>query len=256
MIQPIICLGQQPNGFFPKRFFVAKIQKANELQKKIGGKIVWFCHDSDSDYRETITTLIDKQSGKEANLNFTSENKIQKKFSPLYAKRIPQEWQEETARKLPQYVNKELIATFNSVRSDTAAGFCIRMYQRLGLLDGVEIIRSSDPAVRRSAVPVPDFFMDTKYEEEIVRARYKNDHLELHSGGDSITSLPLPAFDPEKISPARDSRFLWMQSVINCSHYILGAGERQYLDTNPFPNVEFIEREPIINPGHAWITKN
>lgn len=256
MNKPIICLGQQPNGFFPKQFFVAKLQKAQELQKKIDGTIIWFCHDSDSDYRETITTFIDKQSKNEAHLNFAWENKIQKKFSPLYAKRISKGWQEEIARKLPQYINKESIEIFNSVKSDTAAGFCIRMYQKLGLLNNVQIVRSSDPALRRAAVPVTDFFMDTQYENEIVRARYKNDHLELHSGGENTISLPLPEFNAEKISPARDSRFQWMQSVINCTHYILGAGERSYLDTNSFPNVEFIERETVENPNHAWVPNN
>jgi hypothetical protein len=48
---PIICFGQQPCGFFPKRYLIAKINTARALQEKIGGKIVFFYHDSDADYR-------------------------------------------------------------------------------------------------------------------------------------------------------------------------------------------------------------
>ncbi len=253
MREPIICIGQQPNGFFPKRFFVSKIETAKKLQKEIGGSIVWFCHDSDSDYRETVTTLIDRQSGVRANLNFVQENKIQKKFSPLYCKRIPMGWQEEISRKLPQYVNKELVQIFKDVKSDTAAGFCIRMYQKLGILEGVDIIRSSDPAVRRSAIEVEDFFVDTEYEGEIVRGRFRENRLELHEGGNKIIKLPLPAFDKEKISPARDTRFGWMQSVINCTHYVLGASEKEYLNTQNVEGVNFVLREDIANPNDAYI---
>jgi len=44
--QPVICFGQQPCGFFPKRFLAAKIQTARRLQQEIGGEIVFFLHDS------------------------------------------------------------------------------------------------------------------------------------------------------------------------------------------------------------------
>ena len=81
MTDPIICFGQQPCGFFPKRFLVAKIHTARALQNDIGGRIVFFYHDSDADYRETITIMNDRQTGAEVRLNFTQENKIQKKFN-------------------------------------------------------------------------------------------------------------------------------------------------------------------------------
>ncbi|HMF46719.1 MAG TPA: hypothetical protein VKE29_08600, partial [Candidatus Udaeobacter sp.] len=88
MDHPIICFGQQPCGFFPKRFLFAKIVTARRLQKEIGGEIVFFCHDSDHDPRETSTVLRDQHSDKEVALNFQFENRIQKQFSPLYAKRV------------------------------------------------------------------------------------------------------------------------------------------------------------------------
>jgi len=49
MDHPIICFGQQPCGFFPKRFLFAKITAARRLQKEIGGEIVFLFHDSDHD---------------------------------------------------------------------------------------------------------------------------------------------------------------------------------------------------------------
>jgi len=33
---PVICFGQQPCGFFPKRFLVAKILTARRLQSELG----------------------------------------------------------------------------------------------------------------------------------------------------------------------------------------------------------------------------
>jgi hypothetical protein len=34
---PVIAFGQQPCGFFPRRFLVAKIRTARRLQAQIGG---------------------------------------------------------------------------------------------------------------------------------------------------------------------------------------------------------------------------
>src|SRR5215467_15294727 len=112
MEHPIICFGQQPCRFFPKRFLVAKLQTARCLQKEIGGEIVFFYHDSDHDPRETITILRDGHTNRETALNFQFENRIQKQFSPLYAKRVIPEWHEKTARQLPRYVGPSLVGHF------------------------------------------------------------------------------------------------------------------------------------------------
>src|SRR2546421_3547541 len=113
MGHPIICFGQQPCGFFPKRFLFAKISAARRLQKEIGGEIVFFLHDSDHDPRETITILRDRNSKQEVALNLRFENKIQKEFLPLYAKRVLPELQEKTAPHLPHYPPSPLVATIN-----------------------------------------------------------------------------------------------------------------------------------------------
>jgi hypothetical protein len=94
---PVICFGQQPCGFFPRRFLFAKVQTARRLQREIGGEIVFFYHDSDHDPRETKTILPHRKTGELAQLNFTFENKLQRKFSPLYLKRIPVDWNDRTA---------------------------------------------------------------------------------------------------------------------------------------------------------------
>ena len=91
--EPVIAFGQQPCGFFPRRFLVAKIRTARRLQAEMGGRIVFFCHDSDHDPRETRTILRHRTTGETAKLNFEVASKLQRKFSPLYAKRIAPGWQ-------------------------------------------------------------------------------------------------------------------------------------------------------------------
>lgn len=253
-MEPIICFGQQPNGFFPKRFFYAKVKSARALQKEIGGKIVFFYHDSDADYRETITVLIDKQTGKEARLNFTQENKVQKKYSPLYAKRIPAGWQEEISKQLPQFVSHHLIDIFDSISAPTVSDFCLEMYTVLGLLTDMKIVRSSDKAFRTKALDLSgEYFADVKYENEIVRAKVSEDRLTLHQGGESYIELPYQKLNKEQKNPARDQRFAWMQSVVNATHYITGEGEGQYLKKEQFPEVKFVTRENIENSDQAYI---
>jgi len=250
---PVIAFGQQPCGFFPKRFLAAKIQTARRLQRELGGEIVFFCHDSDHDPRETQTILRHRGTGERAALNFACENKIQRKFSPLHLKRIAPGWQQKTELQLPNYIGHDGIAIFKSVTAATVADFCLEMYRRLGWLEGVRVARSSDPALRRAACDVTDFFVDVPYAGEIVRARFTGDGFKLHEGGDSFVTLPATAFTKEQISPTRDSRLRWMQSVLRCTHYIAGAGEQAYLRREDAPEITFVNRDPIENSDEACI---
>lgn len=253
MGQPIICFGQQPCGFFPKRFLYAKIATARRLQKEIGGEIVFFFHDSDHDCRETITVLRERQTGREDALNFQFANKVQKQFSPLFAKRVLPEWQMKLARQLPNYVEPELVDHFKSIEASNVAAFCHDMYARMKLLEGIRVERSSDPAFRQSATKVDDYFVDVSWEGEIVRARHRDGRLLLHKGASQYVELPLQQFDATQISPARDTRLRWMQSVIRCTHYVTGAGERQYLNEVDAPGVTFVQRDDIPDSNHAYI---
>ena len=252
MTAPVICFGQQPCGFFPRRFLAAKIFTARRLQAELGGEIVFFCHDSDHDPRETQTTLRNRRTGEPHTLNFAFENKIQRKFSPLYAKRIPAGWREKTARQLPVYADSRWVEGFKQVEAANAADFCLEMYRRMGLLEGVRVARSGDAAFRRSACDVPEFFVDVPYEGETVRARFVAGALQLHEGGDSFVTLPSVPFDKSQISPTRDSRLRWMQSVVHCTHYVAGAGERAYLRLADAPGVAFVDRDPIERSDEAY----
>ncbi|MGE5212294.1 MAG: hypothetical protein ACM3NN_01240 [Nitrospirota bacterium] len=252
MDRPIICFGQQPCGFFPKRYLVAKILTARRLREEIGGEIVFFFHDSDHDPRETITILRDRQSKKDVAINFQFANRIQKQFSPLYAKRVLPDWQEKTARQLPNYVDRSLVEEFKETKCETVAEFCLEMYARMGFLKGVRIERSSAPEFRARAVKVPDYFVDERYEGEIVRARCRDGKLLLHKGGDRFVEIPGGEFGPEQVSPTRDTRFAWMQSVIQCTHYISGASEQHYINKADAPGVKFVNRDEISDSGKAY----
>ncbi|HEY4953230.1 MAG TPA: hypothetical protein VII71_07595 [Verrucomicrobiae bacterium] len=250
--KPVICLGQQPCGFFPKRFLFAKIQTARRWQKEIGGEIVFFCHDSDHDPRETQTILRHRKTNEPAWLNFAFANKVQRKFSPLHLKRIPADWPVKTTLQLPNYVDRPLIEIFKTVSAANVADFCLEMYRRMGLLDGIRVVRSSDPAFRRAACAVTEFFVDIPHAGEIVRARFVDGALKLHAGGDSFVTLPATTFTPEQISPARDTRLRWMQSVVQCTHYVAGVGEQAYLRQENAPEITFVCRDAIDRSDEAY----
>lgn len=249
---PIICFGQQPCGFFPKRFLVAKIQTARRLQAELGGEIVFFCHDSDHDPRETRTILRHRTTNSPAQLNFAFANKVQRKFSPLFLKRIPPDWQDKTVLQLPNYVGHDVIKIFKNVSAANAADFCLEMYRCMGLLDGIRVVRSGDASVRRAACDVPDFFVDVPYENDTARARFENGEFILHEGGNAFVTLPAKPFTKEQVSPTRDTRLRWMQSVVHCTHYVAGLGERAYLHPEETPEITFVTRDEIERSDEAW----
>ena len=273
---PVICFGQQPCGFFPRRFLFAKIQTARQLQAEIGGEIIFFYHDSDHDPRETKTLLRHRKTGEPAQLNFAFENRLQRKFSPLYLKRVPGDWHGKTVLQLPNYVGHPLINIFRKISAANVADFCLEMYRGMGLLEGIRVVCSSDPSVRRAACDVPEFFVDVPYEGEIVRARFNagapvsdpacigsttQKHagsetgvpmLTLHEGGNSFVTLPATTFSKEQISPTRDTRLRWMQSVLHCTHYVAGAGEKAYLRQEEAPEITFVNRDHIERPDEAY----
>jgi hypothetical protein len=192
---------------------------------------------------------------------------------------------------------------FKSVNAKTAGDFCLEIYQKMGLLDGIEVAKSSDRGFREKAIDLAgEYFADVEYEGEVVRAKVeslqtpttsprfagysslkKEERLRtssdisndrgasppakegwtpkadgvvgiLHEGGDQFIRFPInKSIQKSQISPARDQRFAWMQSVINCTHYIYGEGEKEYLDTKPYPDIKFIDREKIDQPNYAWL---
>ena len=252
MSAPVICFGQQPCGFFPRRFLYAKFVTARRLQAEIGGEIVFFYHDSDHDPRETRTTLRHRKTGEPLELNFAFDNQIQRKFSPLHLKRVRADWHTKTALQLPAFVDRRWVEAFQQAPLTTVADFCLEMYSRMGLLEGIRVARSGDAAFRRVACDVPEFFVDAPYEGEIVRARFLDGALKLHKGGDVFVTLPSMDFSKEHISPTRDTRLRWMQSVLHCTHYIAGAGEQAYLRPEDAPEITFVSRDTIERSDEAY----
>lgn len=259
--QPVICFGQQPCGFFPRRFLIAKLRTAKRLQSEIGGEIVFFYHDSDHDPRETQTTLRHHKTAEPTTLNFAFENKIQRKYSPFYLKRVVAEWHAKTLRQLPSFDAKGWIEEFRTLPLTNIADYCLEMYRRMGMLEGVRVARSGDPDFRRAAVDVAEYYADVPFEGEIVRARVTNEAggkrvLQLHQGGESFLTIPTPAtISREQISPARDTRLRWMNSVLHCTHYVCGAGEQAYLKKEEAPETIFVNREPIERSDDAYTEK-
>ena len=168
-------------------------------------------------------------------------------------KRVVREWHEKAARQLTGYLDREAISSFSSVVAPNVADFCLEMYDRMELLEGIQVVRSSDPEFRRSACSVSDFFVDVPYQDEIVRARWKDGKLTLYKGGDVSIELPPVEFGKEQISPARDTRFLWMQSVIGCTHYVCGLGEQAYMRMDEAPEVTFVVRDTIDRSNEAYV---
>jgi hypothetical protein len=249
---PVICFGQQPCGFFPRRYLVAKIRTARRLQSEIGGEIVFFYHDSDQDPRETRTTLHHRKTGEPIQLNFAFDNQVQRKFSPLYLKRVRPDWHAKTALQLPAYVDKRWVTAFQQAPVTTVAEFCLDMYRQMGFLEGIRVAHSSDPGFRRAACEVPEFFVDAPWQGEVVRSRFIDGVLKLHKGGDSYETLPPMSFTKEHISPARDTRLRWMQSVLHCTHYVAGASEQDYLRREDAPEITYVKREPIDRSDEAY----
>jgi hypothetical protein len=250
---PVICFGQQPCGFFPRRYLYAKISTARRLQALLGGEIVYFCHDSDHDFRETRTTLHHRKTGEPIQLNFAFENQVQRKFSPLYLKRVRADWHARTALQLRAYVEPACVEAFRTVEAAHVADFCLEMYRWMGLLEGVLVARSSDPAFRRAACHVDDYYVDVPYEGEVVRARLVDGRLRLYKGGNQFVDLPDVPYTRDQISPTRDTRLRWMQSVIRCTHYVAGASEQDYLRKADAPEITYVVRDTIERADEAYV---
>src|SRR5262249_56147807 len=127
--------------------------------------------DGGQEVREKGTSRRHRVTGEPEKVNFAVVTKLQRKFSPLFVKRIATDWQGKTLRRLPNYLDARATELFRKTTAETVADFCLEMYTHMGLLDGIHVVRSSDPALRRSACEVRDYFVDVSYSGEIVRAR-------------------------------------------------------------------------------------
>ena len=125
-------------------------------------------------------------------------------------------------------------------------------FQAFRSLFQAQITAASGRILQDQIALSPDFFVDISHEGEIVRARFAGGTLQLHEGGDSYVTLRAVVFKKEQVSPARDSRLRWMQSIVHCTHYVAGAGERAYLRPEDAPEITFVNRETIERSDEAY----
>ena len=180
-------------------------------------------------------------TGREDAFNFQFANKIQKQFSPLYAKRVLPEWHDEDWRaSFRTYVAPELVDHFKEVEVFERRRVLPRYVYANGIAGrnsrrALQRIRSFGARLRRSH----DYFVDIPWEGEIVRARYRDGKLLLHKGADRYLELPRANPVRTQISPTRDTRLRWMQSVIRCTHYVAGAERAAVSQRSGRPRGEF-----------------
>ena len=98
-----------------------------------------------------------------------------------------------------------------------------------------------------------DYYVDVPYEGEVVRARLVAGRLKLYKGGDQYVDLPDVPYTREQISPTRDTRLRWMQSVIRCTHYVAGASEQDYLRKDDAPEITYVVRDTIERADEAYV---
>ena len=99
----------------------------------------------------------------------------------------------------------------------------------MGLLDGIRVVRSSDPTFRRAACDVSDFFVDVPYEGEIVRARLIDGRRKLHKGGDQYSrrcGIHQRADQPDARYPAA------LDAIRDALHALRGRGRRTGLSSD------------------------
>jgi hypothetical protein len=163
------------------------------------------------------------------------------------------DWHARTADQIRPYVGPEWAEAFRAVGAENVADFCLDMYRRMGLLDGIRVARSSDPAFRRAACEVEDGYVDVPYAGEVVRARLVDGRPRLYKGGDQYVDLPDAPYTRDQISATRDTRLRWMQSVIRCTHYVAGASEQDYLRKEDAPEITYVVRDTIERADEAYV---
>ena len=252
-ITPVTCFGQQPCGFFPRRYLYAKIVSARRLQSEIGGEVVFFCHDSDHDFRETRTTLRHRKTGEPLQLNFAFDNQVQRKFSPLYLKRVRADWRARTADQIRPYVGPRWADEFRAVEATNVADFCLEMYRRMGLLDDIRVVRSSDPTFRRTACDIDDYFVDVPYESEVVRARLVEGRPRLYKEATSPWTSPTWRTPASQISPAGDTR-LPLDAIGDPVHALCCRQQREGLPSEGRrAEITYVVRDTIERADEAYV---
>jgi hypothetical protein len=164
---PIICFGQQPCGFFPRRFLFAKFQTARRLQAQswAGRSSSFITTATTIRAKPPLSCAIAKPARPCASISHTKTNGSgsSRRFSPNAS---PPAGRAAPPRNCHPSWTRAWVEAFQKTDAANPADFCLEMYRRMGLLDGVRVARSGDPAFRRAACDVADFFVDVPHEGE------------------------------------------------------------------------------------------
>ena len=144
-------------------------------------------------------------------------------------------------RQLPNYVDRELVDKFQEVDCHNPADFCLKMYGKMGLLDGVRVERSSSPEFRKRAVSVDNFIllMPSGKAKRFGPAAGTENCFCTRAPTGSSNSLP-------RIStPLRSVLRVILvcggcNRSFNASHYVAGAGEQEDLNEADAPGITFV----------------
>lgn len=230
MEKPIVCLSEQLSSFLPTKSLVRRIDAAKSLASRVGGKTILFIWDSW--HRGTAETVLPGNR----RISFEYYNNLQRDYTPFYLKNLDPVWWNRAKSKLDGIVPGKIINVLDNIKEDTAGNFCLKAYKKLGFLDNLEVVRSSDPEIRKKAKMFEDFYVEVSYKGEIVRARYTNRGFVLES------NPPVEIYKtdvvPGMVTPPDEKRFEWMDSIVSPSHYILGEKER--VKESDFPWISFV----------------
>ena len=124
----------------------------------------------------------------------------------------------------------------------------------MGLLEGIRVVRSSDPGfppARRARSP--DFYVDVPYEGEIVRARVVGDGAsELHEGGEQYVTLPPADFSREQVSPTRDTRLRGCSRWSTAPTTLRAPANRPTCAQADAPEISYVARDAIERADEAY----
>ena len=148
-------------------------------------------------------------------------------------------------------MERHAIDCFRQITAANVADFCLDMYRALGLLEGVRVVRSGDPAFRRAACEITDFFADVPHEGEIVRARFAEGALVSARGRRLYVTLPDTPLPRSKSAPRATPGCAGCNRSCT-AHITLRGRAKAYLHPAEAPDIPFVNREPIDDPHEAY----
>ena len=126
--------------------------RRGDCRPRSAASIVYFCHDSDHDPRETRTILRHRKTGEPAQLNFAFDEQapaqVLAALPQAHRRRLARADRSGSSRTTSTIPPIEL---FRKTSAATVADFCLEMYRGMGLLDGMRrraLERPGLPAAR------------------------------------------------------------------------------------------------------------